>query len=278
MTDCFKQADRLVELIRSFSSCAVAFSAGVDSTVVARGAVEALGERAVAVTGVSPSLPAGELETARQLAAQIGIRHIELETGEFQQEAYLRNAPDRCYHCKSELYERMDEWLPRLGVQVVLNGANVDDLGDYRPGLRAAAEHAVRSPLAELGYTKQDVRGLAAYWKLPVWNKPASPCLSSRVAYGESVTPERLARIDQAEQFLRQRGFREVRVRLHPGELARIEVPAEELPRLVELPLRQQVTEHLLTLGFQFVTLDATGFRSGSLNALVPLDTRLASS
>lgn len=278
MTDPSQQAGRLVELIRSFSSCAVAFSAGVDSTVVARGAVEALGDRAVAVTGVSSSLPAGERETARQLAAEIGIRHVELETGEFEQEAYLRNAPDRCYHCKSELYERMDAWLPRLGVAVVLNGANVDDLGDYRPGLRAAAEHAVRSPLAELGFTKQDVREVAAFWGLPVWNKPASPCLSSRVAYGEAVTPERLARIDRAEQFLRRHGFREVRVRLHPGELARIEVPAEQLTRLAELPLRQEVTEHLLALGFRFVTLDAIGFRSGSLNTLVPLDTRLATS
>jgi pyridinium-3,5-biscarboxylic acid mononucleotide sulfurtransferase len=274
--DIEKQAEQLVARIRAYPSCAVAFSAGVDSTVVARAAREALGDQAVAVTGVSPSLPAGELEAARQLAAEIGIRHKVLETTEFQQAAYVRNAPDRCYHCKSELYQRMDDWLPRLGVEVILNGANADDLHDYRPGLQAAAEHAVRSPLAELGYTKQDVRRLAEHWQLPVWDKPASPCLSSRVAYGESVTPERLARIDQAEQYLRREGFRIVRVRFHTGELARIEAPVEDIPRLCEPTLRQAICRYFQQLGFRFVTIDAAGFRSGSLNELVPLDTRLA--
>jgi pyridinium-3,5-biscarboxylic acid mononucleotide sulfurtransferase len=276
MTDIETQAARLVAMIRAHGSCAVAFSAGVDSTVVARAAREALGDRAVAVTGVSPSLPAGELPAARRLAAEIGIAHLELATEEFEQPAYLRNAPDRCYHCKTELYQRMEDWLPRLGVEVILNGANADDLHDYRPGLRAAAEHAVRSPLAECGLTKEDVRRLAAFWNLPVWDKPASPCLSSRIAYGEPVTPERLDRIDQAEQFLRRQGFRVVRVRLHPGELARIEVPLDDLPRLCGEPLRGAVCRHLESLGFRFVTIDAAGFRSGSLNRLVPLDTRLA--
>jgi len=276
MADIEQQAEQLVARIRSFSSCAVAFSAGVDSTVVARAAREALGDQAVAVTGVSPSLPEGELEAARSLAGEIGIRHVVLETAEFQQEAYLRNAPDRCYHCKSELYGQMESWLARLGVEVILNGANVDDLGDYRPGLQAASEHAVKSPLAELGYSKQDVRHLAEHWKLPVWDKPASPCLSSRVAYGETVTPERLARIDRAEQYLRSEGFRIVRVRLHAGELARIEVPSEDLPRLCEPALRAAVADRLTELGFRFVTIDAVGFRSGSLNVLVPLETRLA--
>jgi pyridinium-3,5-biscarboxylic acid mononucleotide sulfurtransferase len=276
MADIEQQAERLVTRIRSYPSCAVAFSAGVDSTVVARAAREALGDQAVAVTGVSPSLPEGELEAARSLAGEIGIRHVVLETAEFQQEAYLRNAPDRCYHCKSELYGQMESWLARLGVEVILNGANVDDLGDYRPGLQAASEHAVRSPLAELGYSKQDVRHLAEHWKLPVWDKPASPCLSSRVAYGEAVTPERLARIDQAEQYLRREGFRIVRVRLHAGELARIEVPPEDLPRLCEPALREAVADRLTEIGFRFVTIDAVGFRSGSLNVLVPLETRLA--
>ena len=159
-----------------------------------------------------------------------------------------------------------------LGVAVVLNGANVDDRGDYRPGMQAAAEHRVRSPLAECGFTKADVRALAAEWDLPVWDKPATPCLSSRVAYGEEVTPRRLAMIDEAEQFLRSHGLREVRVRYHPGALARLEVPLHELPRLVEPDLRQQLVHRLQAIGFKLITLDLQGFRSGSLNTLVQLD------
>ncbi|MEO8494693.1 MAG: ATP-dependent sacrificial sulfur transferase LarE, partial [Planctomycetota bacterium] len=203
-----EKRQHLLTLIRSFESCAVAFSAGVDSTVVAKAAHLALGENAVAVTGTSASLAVGELDQAKSLAEHIGIRHVVISTDEFANSSYTQNAPDRCYHCKTELYTQLDGLTERLGVQVVLNGANVDDASDYRPGMKAASEHAVRSPLAECGFTKADVRVLAEHWGLPVWDKPATPCLSSRVAYGEEVTPKRLRMIDRAEQLLREQGFR----------------------------------------------------------------------
>lgn len=264
--------DRLIELLRSFESVAVAFSAGVDSTVVAQAAQQALGDKAVAVTGTSASLAAGELDQAGSLAEQIGIRHVVIETDEFLTPGYTQNAPDRCYHCKTELYTRLDGLAANLGVRVAVNGANVDDAGDYRPGMRAAAEHDVRSPLADCGFTKADVRALAAAWKLPVADKPATPCLSSRVAYGEEVTPERLQMIDNAEQFLRGLGFREVRVRYHRGDLARIEVPSKKLASLADSELMSRIIGHLHGLGFRFVTLDLEGFRSGSLNSLIQLE------
>jgi len=200
--------DALLAAIGCLESCAVAFSGGVDSAVVAKGAAVALGERAVAVTGASASLASGEREQAEELARLIGIRHLVIDTHEFDCDDYARNAPDRCFHCKTELYSRLAELLPRLGVQAIVNGANADDLGDYRPGMQAAANHRIVSPLADCGLTKADVRQLAADWGLPVWDKPATPCLSSRIAYGERVTPERLAMIDRAEQYLRTLGLR----------------------------------------------------------------------
>jgi uncharacterized protein len=265
--------ERLLELLRSYGRCAVAFSGGVDSAVVAQAAQVALQENALAVTGVSPSLAAGELEAATELAQQIGIRHEVLRTNEFSQPAYVRNAGDRCYHCKTELYTQLEQLRQHVGSDYVLvNGANLDDLGDYRPGMQAAAEHAVRSPLADCGLNKADVRALAAHWNLPVWDKPASPCLSSRVAYGEEVTPERLAMIDQAEQYLRELGLRTVRVRYHRGDLARLEVPAEAIAALCEPATRTALTNKLRALGFRFITLDLEGFRSGSMNTLVMLE------
>jgi pyridinium-3,5-biscarboxylic acid mononucleotide sulfurtransferase len=196
-----------------------------------------------------------------------------LSTGEFQQADYVRNAGDRCYHCKTELYTRIEELRAQLGADYVLvNGANLDDRGDYRPGMQAAAEHAVQSPLAECGLTKADVRQLAAHWGLRVWDKPASPCLSSRVAYGEAVTPERLRMIDQAEGYLRGLGLPTVRVRYHRGDVARLEVPVEAIERLCQPPVREPLVARLRELGFRFVTLDLEGFRSGSLNALVTLE------
>lgn len=272
MTDLSEKRQKLLELIRGYGPCAVAFSGGVDSTVVAKAAQLALGDRAVAVTGTSASLAAGELDEARRIAGLIGIRHEVLATDEFSNPAYVRNAPDRCYHCKTELYEQIENLAERLGVQVMLNGANLDDLGDYRPGMIAAGEHRVASPLAECGFHKSEVRALAAEWELPTWDKPAAPCLSSRVAYGEEVTPERLAMIDRAEQWLRLRGLRTLRVRYHKGDMARLEVPPEALPSLCEPNVRAALVEHLKSLGFKYVTLDLEGFRSGSLNALVPLE------
>jgi uncharacterized protein len=267
-----QKREQLLSVLRGYPSCAVALSGGVDSAVVAKAAQLALGPRTLAVTGVSASLAAGELDAARELARLVGIRHELVETGELDDPAYQRNAPDRCYHCKSELYAQLDELAERLGVAIVVNGANADDLADYRPGMQAAGEHRVRSPLAECGLTKAEVRALAAEWGLPVWDKPASPCLSSRIAYGEEVTPERLAMIDRAEQFLRSLGLSELRVRYHRGDLARIEVPVEAIARLAEPGVRAQLAAELRSLGFRFITLDLEGFYSGSLNRLVPLN------
>ncbi len=272
MSHLHSKRDSLLRLIESYESCAVAFSAGVDSTVVAKAAHLALRENSVAVTGDSESLASGEVEEARELAKLIGIRHQVVATDEFTDENYTRNAPDRCYHCKTELYTKLAGMIDQLGVKAILNGANADDLGDYRPGMRAADEHRVRSPLAECGFRKDEVRALAAEWELPVWDKPATPCLSSRVAYGEEVTPERLRMIDKAEQFLRERGFSTVRVRYHKGGLARLEVPVDVLPRLCDDQLRLQLNAHLRSLGFRFITLDLEGFRSGSLNTLLSVD------
>jgi pyridinium-3,5-biscarboxylic acid mononucleotide sulfurtransferase len=272
MSELTAKRDRLLELIRGYGTCAVAFSGGIDSTVVAKAAQLALGEKAVAVTGTSASLAAGELEEARELARHIGIRHDVIATDEFSNPNYLRNDPDRCYHCKTELYTRIDGMAERLNVAVVLNGANLDDLGDYRPGMQAAGEHRVASPLVDSGFHKTDVRALAALWGLPTWDKPATPCLSSRVAYGEEVTPERLAMIDQAEQFLREQGLRTLRVRYHKGDLARLEVPLDALAKFCEPTLRSALLAHLKSLGFKYVTLDLEGFRSGSLNTLLSIE------
>jgi uncharacterized protein len=263
--------NRLLATLRSYDSCLVAFSAGVDSTVVAKAAQVALGERAVAATGISASLAAGELEEARHLARLIGIRHEIIQTDEFAEPNYLRNGPDRCYHCKTELYTQLETVAVGLGLAVIVNGANADDMGDYRPGMNAAQEHSVRSPLLECGLKKSDVRELAAAWDLPVWDKPAAPCLSSRVAYGEEVTPARLAMIDSAEQYLRQLGLRTVRVRYHRGDLARLEVPVEAISQLADPVVRTDLLETLTEIGFKYVTLDLAGFRSGSHNEALPL-------
>lgn len=271
-------ADRLTAAIAELGSCAVAFSAGVDSTVVAQAARLALGDRAVAVIGVGAALPAGELEMARDLAAQIGIRLVEQPTAEIDNADYQANAPDRCYHCKTELYTHVDQVAADLGLAALLNGANADDTGDHRPGMRAATEYAVRSPLLEAGLDKAAVRALARHWGLPVWDKPAAPCLASRIAYGQEVTPERLAMVDRAEQRLRSLGLRELRVRYHEGDLARIEVPTDQIARLASDDVRRSLLNDLRGLGFKRVTLDLAGFESGNLNTLVSLESLQQSS
>jgi uncharacterized protein len=263
--------DRLLAVLGDLGSVAVAFSGGIDSTVVAKAAALALGPAAVAVTADSPSVPRAEVEEARQLAGSIGIRHLVVATDEFADADYVRNDGSRCYYCKSELYGRIETLLPELGAAIICSGANLDDLGDFRPGLKAAAEHRVRHPLQEAGFTKADVRALARSWGLPTWDKPASPCLSSRLAPGVSVTPERTARVEAAEQYLHELGYRECRVRLHEGDLARVEVPAADLARLFAPGVREALAARLKALGFRFVTLDLEGFRSGSLNQLVDL-------
>jgi pyridinium-3,5-biscarboxylic acid mononucleotide sulfurtransferase len=264
--------DRLLAILREFSRVAVAFSGGIDSTVVAKAAFLALGEGAIAITADSPSVPRSELEEAKKLAQQIGVRHWIVQTQEFDDPDYLRNDGARCYFCKNELYSRIEDLLPELGLEAICSGANLDDAGDYRPGLKAASEHRVRHPLQDAGFTKADVRMLARAWHLPTWDKPASPCLSSRLVPGLEVTPERTQRVEYAEAFLKEQGFRECRVRLHEGELARIEVPLAELPKLAEPQLRAELARRLRVLGFRFVTLDLEGFRSGNLNELIDVE------
>ena len=262
-------AERLVASVRPYERCLVAYSGGVDSVVVAKAAHVALGDGAIAITGVSASLAAGELEGAERIAAAIGIRHEVIRTDELASPDYLQNGTDRCFHCKTELYTQLRREAEQRGVAVILNGANTDDLGDYRPGMTAASQHDVRSPLAECGFDKATVRQLAQYWQLEAWDKPATPCLSSRVAYGLGITPERLQMIDAAEQVLREAGLQSVRVRLHANELARLEVPVAALPRLCDEGLRSHVVARLREIGFRFVTLDLEGFRSGSFQNLV---------
>ena len=231
-----------------------------------------LGESAIAVTAVSESLAEGELEVAKRLAQRIGIRHQVIQTAEFSNPNYRRNNADRCYYCKSELYRRLESILGELEVDVIVSGANVDDLGDYRPGLEAAFEYNVRHPLQECGFTKAEVRALARVWGLPTWDKPATPCLSSRIAYGEDVTPERNRMIDQAERWLRRRGFQILRVRYHKDDMARIEVLVGDLPRFLNPELRSELLLAFYALGFKFIMIDLAGFRSGSLNSLIPVE------
>jgi uncharacterized protein len=274
-SDIAARADRLLAVLGACADgVAVAFSGGIDSTVVAKAAFLGLGDKAIAVTADSPSVARSELADARRLAALIGIRHEVIRTAEFDNPDYQKNDGSRCYYCKSELYDTIIARLPALGVGVVCSGANLDDLGDYRPGLTAAAERHVRHPLQEAGFTKADVRALAKAWDLPTWDKPASPCLSSRLAPGMAVTTERTARIEAAEADLKSLGLRDCRVRLHEGELARIEVPVSEVARLTAPEIRDRLARRFRELGFKFVTLDLEGFRSGSLNDLVGLEVK----
>lgn len=271
MSDVLENADQLVKIVRGFGSCVVAFSGGVDSAVVAKAAFLALGNQSVAATGVSPAVPESELEFARRVASAIGIQHVELLTNEGASPDYVANGPDRCFHCKTELYDVLGQYAQSHHLATIANGTIVDDLGDYRPGLLAANNAQVRSPLVECKLDKSAVRELASHWDLEVWDKPAAPCLASRVAYGQSVTPERLKMIDAAEQLLHKLGIHECRIRYHEGDLARIEVPLESLETLATPDVRKRLQTELTRLGFRHITLDLAGFRSGSMNAALPL-------
>ena len=257
--------DDLQARIAALDGAVVAFSGGVDSSLVAALAVRALGDRALAITAISPALATGELDGARQVARTIGIAHETITTAELEREGYRRNGRDRCYHCKTELYENLVAVAQRCGFGAVLSGANADDLGDWRPGLVAAAEHGIVHPLLESGVGKNEVRALARELGVPSAEKPASPCLASRLPYGTAVEPDALQRVDRAELALKELGFRVLRVR-HYGDKARVEFAAEELARALEPDRRAAVTAAVQAAGYAEVEIDPRPFTSGSLN------------
>jgi uncharacterized protein len=255
--------EQLEGRIAGLGSAVVAFSGGVDSSLVACLAARALGSRALAVTALSPALASGELDGAARVARAIGIDHELIRTEELTREGYRRNERDRCYHCKTELYDRLAALAERRGYAFVLSGANADDLGDWRPGLQAAEEHGVVHPLLEAGVGKEEVRELARALRVPSAEKPASPCLASRIPHGIEVDPAVLRQIDRAELGLKALGFRVLRVR-HHGELGRVELAADELARALAIP--DAVISAVRSAGYARVEIDEKPFRSGSLN------------
>ena len=259
----------LVALVRDLRRVIVAFSAGIDSTLVLKVALDTLGaEHVLAATGVSPSLAARELQSVNELAKLLGAPLELAETSELDDRNYAANPANRCYYCKNELYTRLTELARTRGYFAIVNGVNLDDQGDYRPGLAAAKEWSVRAPLHETGMTKAEVRSLAQHLGLPNWQKPALACLSSRIPYGTPVTIASLSQIEQAEEFLYERGFQNFRVR-HHVKLARIEVQPQDLARLLVEPLRSDLIGHFKQLGYTYITLDLQGFRSGSGNEVL---------
>ncbi|NOZ82355.1 MAG: ATP-dependent sacrificial sulfur transferase LarE [Euryarchaeota archaeon] len=263
-----EKLEALLEWFRRYRSALVAFSGGVDSAVVAAAAKRALGSRALAVTADSSTMPRRELELARKVAAEIGIRHRVIHEDELEDERFRMNPENRCYYCRSKLAEALRRIAEQEGYEVIADGANASDLGEHRPGLQALREHGIRSPLLELGMSKQEVREVAAHLGLSVSTKPPMACLASRIPYGEPITAEKLRKVELAEEFLFERGFRNVRVRLHSnGTLARIEVEQEELARVLEL--REELTQHLRSLGFRYVALDLLGYRPGSMDEVL---------
>ena len=258
----------LRELFRTMDSILVAFSGGVDSTYVAYVANEELGSRALCVTGVSPSLASNQREEVAALVNRFGLRHEIINTEEMDDPAYTRNEGDRCYFCKSELYSKLAPLAGERSAAFVVDGSTTDDLGDYRPGRAAAGERGVRSPLVEVGMSKREVRIMSRRAGLPTWDKPASPCLSSRLAYGTPVTIERLSAVDRGEAVMRVMGFREFRVR-HHGELVRLEIAPSELDKALRREVVDELARRFRELGFRYVTLDLHGYRTGAMNEVL---------
>ena len=257
--------ERLQGIMRGMDSALVAFSGGIDSTLVLKTAHDVLGDRTAAVTAVSATFPAVELALARQLCAEIGVHQILHDTDQLRYDGFIRNDAARCYHCKTDLYSALIPLAERMGFAYLLDGTHRDDAGDERPGLRAAREHGVRSPLLEAAMGKADIRETAKILGLSNWDKPAAACLSSRIARGDIITVEKLARVERAEAFLLGQGFRQVRVRDYAGR-ARVEVGQDELGRLFEPAMQDRVTLNLAGLGFTEITLDSSGYRQGSTN------------
>lgn len=263
-----KKKEALIAYLKSLGSVAVAFSGGVDSTFLIKAAQEALGEKALAVTIKSGFVPEREIREAKDFCEKEDIHQIVVEFDETQVKEFSENPPDRCYFCKKAIFRTIIDAAEEEGIRVIAEGSNLDDEGDYRPGMRAVAQMKVKSPLRELGFTKQEIRALSKEMGLPTWDKPSFACLASRFVYGEPITREKLGMVEKAEQYLRKQGFRQFRVRMH-GRMARIEILPEEFDKLMEAGMRKGICDYLKKLGFTYVTLDLGGYRTGSMNEMI---------